>query len=100
MSEDIKSTRLTLEYNEELAKKVQREEAREEGLKEGLQEGLQKGLEEGLEKGLEKGVEKGVEETTIKFIKNALKKKLAISDIVELTGVTEEEINKWKELNE
>lgn len=96
MSEDIKSTRLTLEYNEELAKKVQREEAREEGLKEGLQEGLQKGLQ----KGLEKGLEKGVEETTIKFIKNALKKKLAISDIVELTGVTEEEINKWKELNE
>lgn len=90
---------LTLEYNEELAKKVQREEAREEGLREGLQEGIQKGIQKGIEKGIEKGMEKGIEETTIKFIKNAFKKNLAISDIAELTGLTEEEINAWKKLN-
>lgn len=66
---------LTLEYNEELAKKVQREEA------------------------IEEGIEKGIEETTVKVVRNALKKNLSISDIAELTGLTEEEVNALKESN-
>lgn len=64
---------LTLEYNEELAKKIQREEAREEGK------------------------EEGKEEARLEFAKNALKKNLTISDIAELTGLTEKEILKLKQ---
>lgn len=73
MSEDIKSTRLTLEYDEELAKKVQIEETKEEGIEQGLEQGLER------------------------VAKEALKRNMSISDIVTLTGLSEKKILKLKQ---
>lgn len=52
------------------------------------------GVEQGIEQGIEQGMEKGVEKTVISM----LKKNYPISEICEITGKTEEEILKIKEI--
>lgn len=52
--------------------------------------------EEGLEKGIKKGIEKGIEKGVEKVAKNALKKGLSIEDIIGLTGLTKEQIERLK----
>lgn len=62
--------------------------AKLEGHAEGLTEGLQKGLQEGLEQGLEKGRVEGQ-----KVIAHKMKLKgLSIQDIIDLTGLSKEDI--------
>ena len=59
-------------------------------------EGIRKGLKEGLEKGLEQGLEQGTEQSKNEIAKNMLKKDLDISLISEVTGLSNEQINKLK----
>lgn len=67
-------------------------EGHAEGLTEGLQKGLQEGLQEGLQKGLEQGLEKGRVEGQ-KVIAHKMKLKgLSIQDIIDLTGLSKEDI--------
>lgn len=72
------------EYSYEADVAAQREEA--------MEEGIEKGIEEGIKKGIEEGLEKGAKKTAL----NMLNKKYPVKDIVELTGLTEEEILKLK----
>ena len=53
-----------------------------------FEEGLQKGIEEGLQKGIEEGMQKGIEKVAV----NALNKGMSVDDIVDLTGLTKEQI--------
>ena len=53
---------------------------------------LKKAEERGVEKGLEKGLEKGEKKKALEIAKNLLKIKLPIQQIVEVTGLTKEEI--------
>ena len=69
-----------------------KEQGRQEGLQEGRQEGLQEGLQEGRQEGLQEGRQKGRQELILKM----LKKELDISLVSEVTGFSEEEINKLK----
>ena len=55
-------------------------------------EGIRKGLEQGIEQGLEQGTEQSKNE----IAKNMLKKDLDISLISEVTGLSNEQINKLK----
>ena len=72
--------------------------ARYRGAKqEGLEKGLVEGLEKGLEKGLVEGLEKGREERQIEIARNALKKKLSVEDIAEITGLTHQDIEKLRD---
>jgi len=50
--------------------------------------------QEGIEKGLKKGMEKGIREKAIETAKKMLLKKYPIKDIIEITGLTKEEIKK------
>ena len=63
-------------------------QGKEEGLKQGKEEGLKQGKEEGLKQGKEEGLKQGKEE----IVRKLKLKKYSISDIMEITGFTEEEI--------
>jgi predicted transposase/invertase (TIGR01784 family) len=66
-----------------------RRKAREEGHKEGREEGRKEGLKEGLKKGTEEGLKKTA--------KKMLEKGIDISDIKEITGLSENEIKEIQE---
>ena len=55
-----------------------------------------KGVDDGIEKGFEDGKEKGAKEEKLQIAKNMLKKGMNVSDIIEVTGLTKEEIEKLK----
>ena len=71
--------------------------AHREGFKEGRDAGIEAGLKEGMEKGMEKGMEEGMKEgMKQERLVHALKMKqkgYPISDISEITGMTEAEIS-------
>ena len=52
----------------------------------------QQGIEEGIERGIERGIHKGRQAVIL----NMLKKKLDVSLISEVTGLSEEEIKELK----
>lgn len=64
--------------------------AREDGMKEGKEIGREEGLEEGIEQGLKQGIERGKKEIAQKL----KKQKMPIKQISEITGLSEEEIEK------
>lgn len=61
---------------------------KEEGLEEGIEKGIKQGKEQGMQEGLEKGIGLGIQTVA----KNMLEKGKSISEIAELTGLTENEI--------
>ena len=66
------------------------EEGREKGLEEGRKEGREKGIKEGREEGIKEGKKKAIYEIA-KKMKN---KNADIEYIIEMTGLTKEEIEK------
>ena len=69
-------------------------DGREEGRKEGMQEGIKEGIEKGIEKGIEQGRAKGIAEEKLKLAKKMKIKNIPIEDIIELTDLSKEEIDK------
>ena len=69
-----------LEWNEDTARRVWKEEAREEG------------MAQGMEQGMEQGIKKGKKETTIKMIRDFLDVGTPINFIVKATGWSEQQI--------
>ena len=68
----------------------------EYAVQKGRQEGMEKGREEGMEKGMEKGREEGRQEERQQVVANMLKKQADIAFISEVTGLSQDEINKLK----
>ena len=58
--------------------------------------GIQKGIEQGIEKGREEGREEGSHSKAIETAKKCLKMKMSVETIMELTGLSEDEIEKLK----
>lgn len=86
----IAEIRLMSELEEHSALATARAKGTEEGLRQGKEEGLKRGKEEGLKQGKEEGLKQGKEE----IIKKMLHKGLNIDKIIELTGLSTEEIKK------
>jgi len=61
---------------------------------EAMADGLKKGMEKGMEKGIEKGIEKGLIDAKLEIAIRALKKGFSVNDVIELTGLSEDEIKK------
>ena len=59
-------------------------------------EGRRKGRREGIAEGIAEGRKEGIKEGILKVAKNLLEKKIDISEVKELTGLTEKEIMKIK----
>ena len=56
--------------------------------------GLEKGIEKGIKKGIKKGREEGMKEGNIKTARRMKKARCEVSFIMEMTGLTQEEIEK------
>jgi len=54
---------------------------------------IETGMEKGMKQGLEKGVQQGIEKATREIAKKMKARNRPISEIVEDTGLSEEEIN-------
>ena len=55
-----------------------------------------KGIEEGIKEGTKKGIEEGTKQTKIDTAKKMINKGMSIEDIVEITGLSKEEIEALK----
>ena len=64
-----------------------------QGMEMGLQQGLQQGLQKGLQKGLQQGLQQGKEQTIRELAKKMKAKNMPVEEIMEFTGLTEEEVN-------
>jgi predicted transposase/invertase (TIGR01784 family) len=60
---------------------------------EGIQEGIEKGIQEGIEKGLQEGIQKGIQKRNFEIAKSMKEKGMSNSEISELTGLNDDEIN-------
>ena len=60
----------------------------------GYDKGFEAGEQQGIRQGIQEGIQQGKEEQKIEMAKKMLEKKMSIKDIMELTGLTEDEIKK------
>ena len=81
---------LSFKWDENIARKVWKEEAREEG----LQEGREQGREQGLEQGREQGIEQGRTEKTEAIAIDMLRDKMDLQLITKYTKLSLDKINK------
>ncbi len=66
------------------------------GLDDGIKQGIEKGLQQGIEKGFKNGLDDGIKQGVEKVAKAMLKQKFTIENIMSVTGLTKEEIEKLK----
>lgn len=94
MSEDEKMERLA-----ELREKAIMDEKAlyNTGIREGTELGKKLGREEGREEGRKEGKEEGTKETKRKIAKKLISKNMKTEEIMELTGLTKEEIKELKD---
>ena len=64
----------------------------QEGKVQGLQEGKAQGLQEGKAQGLQEGKAQGMQQSKIEIAKKMLSKGISLDLVVEMTGLSEEEI--------
>ena len=83
---------LDMLVDEEKAKSLK--EGIEAGKAQGLQEGKAQGLQEGKAQGLQEGKTQGLQQSKIEIAKKMLSKGMPLDLIVEMTGLSEEEIKK------
>ena len=69
------------------------ERGMEKGLKKGMKEGMKKGIKEGIEKGIEKGFQEGKKNNQLMIVQNMLNKGFDKETIIEITGITLDELN-------
>ena len=62
-----------------------------------LQEGIEQGTKLGIEQGIEQGTRLGMEQETRRMIQRMTEKKMSMESMIELTGLTKEEIKKYQE---
>ncbi|MDR1120756.1 MAG: hypothetical protein LBM08_07535, partial [Dysgonamonadaceae bacterium] len=67
-----------------------------EGREEGREEGINEGIKIGIEKGREEGLKEGREKTLYSVAERALKNGMSPEGVMELTGLTKEEISSLK----
>ena len=75
------------------------EVAEERGLQKGMHAGLQTGRAEGIQTGRAEGLQQGRQKERQQVILNMLQKRLDVSLISEVTGLSEEEIKRLQNGN-
>ena len=66
----------------------------ESSLREGMEKGWKKGRKEGIEEGRKEGIEEGMEKANQIIVASCRKKGFSIAQIMDITGLSEEQINK------
>ena len=62
----------------------------------GKEEGMEKGIAEGMEKGMKQGMEKGMSQRSLEIARKMLAKGMDEASIMDMTGLTAEEIKLLK----
>jgi len=62
-------------------------------------DGINKGREQGVEQGIEQGIEQGRKQEQIELVKKLLKRHETVEEIMDLLGLSREEIEKIKSLD-
>ena len=75
------------------------QEGEKSGKKKGKELGRRLGRKEGMKEGRKEGRKEGIRDTIIDFAKKMLAEKYSIQEIINLTGLSEKEINKLAENN-
>ena len=70
--------------------------AKREGIAEGMEIGLEKGMKQGMEKGMKEGMEKGMSQRSLEIAKKMLAKGMDEASIMDMTGLTAEEMKLLK----
>ncbi|MCC5815434.1 MAG: Rpn family recombination-promoting nuclease/putative transposase [Leptospira sp.] len=79
-------------FSEMEAKAIER--GLEKGMEQGMEKGIEKGLEKGMEKGIEKGMEIGIYAKAVDTARRMKKRNMSLFDIIDISGLTEEELKK------
>ena len=77
----------------EQGKKEGIEQGKKEGIEQGKKEGIEQGKKEGIEQGKKEGMEQGIEQSKREIAKSMIEKGLDIKLIMELTGLSKEDID-------
>jgi predicted transposase YdaD len=91
--EDLRVQRSVMQTGLFEGREEGREEGRKEGLKKGEEIGIGKGIEIGLKEGREEGLREGIEKGLKSVAERALKNGMLPEAVMELTGLTKEEIS-------
>ena len=91
-----------LSSNKQLREIIEREERIERdriaelqyAKEEGIELGKETGIKQGIERGIEQGIERGEKKKQIEIAKRMLEKGKDIEEIIEMTELTKEEIQK------
>ena len=94
----IRDEAAALEYAIEKGQKEGIEEGIKKGYNAGIERGRQEGIEKGIEKGRKEGIEKGIEKEKIAVVKNLIKEKINIEQIIRITNLTKEEIEEYSNM--
>ena len=70
--------------------------AKREGIAEGMEKGMKEGMKQGMEKGMKEGMEKGMSQRSLEIAKKMLTKGMDEASIMDMTGLTVEEIKMLK----
>ena len=68
----------------------------EKGKEEGIAEGMEMGMKQGMEKGRAEGIEKGMSQRSLEIARKMLAKGMDEASIMDMTGLTAEEIKLLK----
>ena len=72
------------------------QKGKEKGKEEGIAEGMEKGMKQGMEKGIKQGMEKGMSQRSLEIARKMLAKGMDEASIMDMTGLTSEEIKLLK----
>ena len=73
-----------------------KEKGKEEGIAEGMEMGMKQGMEKGRAEGMEEGMEKGMSQRSLEIARKMLAKGMDEASIMDMTGLTAEEIKLLK----
>ena len=80
------------EYEQSLLQYWDMTSAIDTAFDDGEKKGFEKGIQKGIEKGIQKGIQKGAKAEKLQIAKKMLKKNITIEDIMDMTGLTQTEI--------
>ena len=67
-----------------------------QGMEKGIKQGMEKGIKQGMEKGMKQGMEKGMNLRSLEIARKMLAKGIDEVSIMDMTGLTAEEIKLLK----
>ena len=71
-------------------------EGMEKGMKQGMEKGMKQGMKQGMEKGMKQGMKQGLEQRSLEIARKMLAKGMDEASVMDMTGLTAEEIKQMK----